>query len=178
MAKHLVTCRACKERFDAQLAGADTEWVMPSKGWYYHKICYENIKKGNLKSDEDWKKRIYDFIAHDLKVSYDFHLCEAQLKKFVEKDRIGTYKGIFYALKYFYEVKKNDWEKGHGGIGIIPFIYSESTEYWTRKETNERGTLAGIEEQLRKREAQEKITLKKTSKTPKKKSRWNLEDIE
>ena len=55
MAKHLVICRACKERFDAQLSGADIEWVMPSKGWYYHKSCYENLKKGNILKDKDWK---------------------------------------------------------------------------------------------------------------------------
>ena len=54
MAKHLVTCRACKDRFDAQLSGADIEWVMPSKRWYYHKSCYENLKKGNILKDQDW----------------------------------------------------------------------------------------------------------------------------
>ena len=54
MAKHLVICRACKERFDAQLAGADIEWVMPSKGWYYHKSCYENLKKGNILKDKTY----------------------------------------------------------------------------------------------------------------------------
>ena len=35
---------------------------------------------------------------------------EAQLKKFVEKDKIGTYKGIFYTLKYFYEIRINKLE--------------------------------------------------------------------
>ena len=179
MAKHLVICRACKERFDAQLAGADIEWVMPSKGWYYHKSCYENLKKGNILKDKDWKKRIYDFIAHDLKVSYDYHLCEAQLKKFVEKDKVGTYKGIFYTLKYFYEIRNGDWTKGHGGLGIVPFIYEEATTYWRQRENNERGTLAGIEEQIKQRESQQKVLLKKPKTTSqKKKSRWNLEDIE
>lgn len=178
MAKHLVTCRACKERFDAQLSGADVEWVMPSKGWYYHKSCYENMRKGNLKNDNEWKRRIYDFIAHDLKVSYDFYLCEAQLKKFVEKDKIGTYKGIFYTLKYFYEIRNGDWTKGHGGLGIVPFVYKEATDYWKNRENRERGTLAKIEEQIKIKESQEKISLKKSQSSKKKKEKWNLEEIE
>lgn len=179
MGKHIVQCRFCKQKFDAPLAEIDDTWVMPSRNWYYHKSCYEEMKKDKLETPENWKDRIYDFIAHDLKVSYDYHMCEAQLKKFVEKDKIGTYKGIFFALKYFYEVRKGDWSKGHGGLGIIPYIYEDSRNYWIEAESRAKGTIAGIEKQLQAREAQKVIT--RTRRAPSKKEnkpKWNLEDIE
>ena len=34
------------------------------------------------------------------------------------------------ALKYFYEIKGNDVKDAHGGIGIIPYIYQESYDYY------------------------------------------------
>ena len=100
------------------------------------------------------------------------------MKKFVEKDKIGTYKGIFYTLKYFYEIRNGDWTKGHGGLGIVPFVYKEATDYWKDRENRERGTLAKIEEQIKMKESQEKISLKKSQSSKKKKEKWNLEEIE
>ena len=37
MAKHIVICRCCKQKFDAQIEDKDKIWVMPSKNYYYHK---------------------------------------------------------------------------------------------------------------------------------------------
>lgn len=34
------------------------------------------------------------------------------------------------ALKYFYEIKGNDIKSARGGIGIIPYIYQESYDYY------------------------------------------------
>lgn len=175
MAKHIVQCRFCKKKFDAEKDKEGIVWVQKSKGWYYHKDCYETWKNENLKKDDEWKERIYDFIAHDLKVSYDFFMCETQLINYVEKDKIGTYKGIYFALKYFYQVKNGDWNKGHGGLGIIPFIYEESTKYWIDQEEKKRGLLKGIENQIKERETARTVKIEK--KEQKKKTKWNLEDF-
>lgn len=177
MAKqHIVTCRICKEKFDAVESLRDIDWIMPSKNWYYHARCYKEWKDKNHTNDADWKDRIYDFIARDLKVSYDYHLCEAQLDKYIKKDKIATYKGIYFTLKYFYEIKHGDWRKGHGGLGIIPFIYQEAVQYWIEKENRERGTIDAIERQIREREAVQTIVYKE-KKVAKKKKLWNLEDF-
>lgn len=67
-------CRICKQEIDKEL----DDWVMPSRNWYYHKICYENFKKEKeVKSDEDYIDLIFDYIARDLKVSYDYHKIKA-----------------------------------------------------------------------------------------------------
>ena len=42
MAKHIVQCRICKEKFDTSQLIKDIDWVMPSKNWYYHKNCYDD----------------------------------------------------------------------------------------------------------------------------------------
>lgn len=70
--KHEVKCRLCGQYFDAQLDGLDTIYVMPAKNYYYHKTCYDNWKKANLNEDDQWRDRIYDYLAHDLKIKYDF----------------------------------------------------------------------------------------------------------
>lgn len=176
MAPHIVMCRFCKERFDAKKDRENIDWVQKSKGWYYHTSCYQKMRSEKDSTNDIWKDRIYDFIAHDLKVSYNYFLCEQQLINFVEKDRIGTYKGIYFALRYFYEIKHGDWNKGNGGLGIVPYIYKDSTDYWVAREEREKGILAGIEQQLKEKEASPVIKVKKR-KSEKEKSKWNLEDI-
>lgn len=102
------------------------------------------------------------------------------LQKFYQIREKGTYKGCYFALKYFYEIQGGDREKSYGGLGIIPYVYAKSTEYWSRKEQENRGIVASIEEEIKKRE---ELRAKTPSRTVKKektqaKPKWNLEDIE
>ena len=159
----MAECRLCKEKIDKN---AD-DWIMPSKNWYYHRECYNNWKKAEVVNDEDYVDLIYDYIARELKVSYDWWVCEAQRKKFIKDNRM-TNKGILFALKYFYEVKHGDWEKGHGGIGIIPFIYSDSCAYWAAQERKTKGIIAQIEQQMRAAIERPKVTIQKKDVKPRK----------
>lgn len=150
MAKKLpiVHCRVCKEEIDRNIDPDGKTWIMASKNYFYHKTCYDSWKKAKYSNDDDYIDLIYDFISRDLKVSYDYHMCEAQRKKFIKENKM-TNKGILFALKYFYEVKHGDWEKGHGGIGIIPFVYTDSCAYWSALERRTTGIIADIERQMR-----------------------------
>lgn len=139
-----VHCRICKEEIDKN---KETDWIMPVRNFYYHKSCYKSWKESEPTEDELWKDFIYDYISRDLKVAYDYWICETQRKKFI-KDNM-TNKGIFFALKYFYDVKHNDWDKGHGGIGIVPYIYTESCTYWANKARINKDILNQIEEQMK-----------------------------
>ena len=157
----MAKCRLCNIEIDKE----KDDWVMPSKNYYYHRQCYKNWKKAELKDDEDYVDLIYDFIARDLKVTYDWWVCEAQRKKFVKEKM--TNKGILFALKYFYEVKHGDWEKGHGGIGIVPFIYSDACAYWAARERQSAGTIAEIERQMREAAERKKVSISKKKEKPK-----------
>ena len=70
--------------------------------------------------------------------------CFVQAKNFLSQGY--TYRGMYLSLKYFYEIKKGNIEKANGGIGIIPYIYSEAKAYYTKVET----TKAKIEAEIKK----------------------------
>ena len=161
MAKKLaiVHCRVCGGDIDRNIDLEGKEWIMASRNYFYHRKCYEDWKHAVPATDEEYHDYIYDFISRDLKVPYDYHMCEAQRKKFLKEKM--TNKGIFFALKYFYDIKHNDWDKGHGGIGIVPFIYTESCNYWVKREQQSAGTVAEIERQMREAAERTKIKIKK-----------------
>ena len=115
--------------------------------------------KGDLIDDEKWKERIYDFISHDLKKTYDYYLCEAQRKKLLIAGR--TNKGIYFALRYFYEIKHGDWARSHNSIGIVEYIYDEACDYWCAQELNHRGVVQAIEKQIEQQEQQSKRFVKR-----------------
>ena len=164
----LVECRICHVRDIDRNADPNGEtWIMPSRNYFYHRDCYKNWKEAEHVDDEDYVELIYDYIARDLRVKYDYHVCEAQRKKFI-KDNKMTNKGILFALKYFYEVKHGDWSKGHGSIGILPFIYSESCAYWAAQERKNKGIIERIEQQMREASQQDKQVIVKKEIKPRK----------
>ncbi len=175
---HLVTCRVCKEKFDAKPEEKGSFWVMPSKNFYYHTKCYEEFKgKATLNAeDADWVDLIYDYLARDLKVAYNYQMCEAQRKSYLKKNKL-TNKGIFFALKYFYEVKHGDWARSGGGIGIVPFIYEDSCNYWITKESREHGIIERIGKQMQELHEREVVKVARTHKTRPKRGMYNLDDI-
>lgn len=158
----LVHCRLCKEPIDRNEEKEGIDWIMASRNWFYHKKCYESWKQSQPKEDDEWIDLIYDFISRDLKVPYDYFKCETQRKKFLKEDM--TNKGIFFALKYFYEVKHGDWNKGYEGIGIVPYIYVDSCRYWTKKEKEGAGILKKIEEQMKEARARGRKVIHKKNK--------------
>lgn len=137
-------CRICKEVINKE----SNDWVMPSKNYYYHIKCYNDWKKTEPLEDAEWRPFIYDFLSRDLKVSYNYHMCEKQIDKYL-KDYKMTAKGIYFSLKYFYEIKKGDWEKSRGGLGIIPYIYNEACTYWVEQNSRSKNIIAEIESQIR-----------------------------
>ena len=162
MAKKLpmVHCRLCNGEIDRNADPEEKEWLMTSKNYFYHRSCYNNWKKAQREDDEDYVDLIYDYIARDLKESYNWWVCETQRKKFIKENKM-TNKGILFALKYFYEVKHGDWSKGHGGIGIVPFIYSDSCAYWAARERQSEGLIKEIERQMLEAINRPKIHVKK-----------------
>ena len=100
MAKHIVTCRVCKEKFDTN----EVEWIMPSKNFYYHKSCYEDwqVKKNDVRNnskDEDlWKDATYQYLKKDLYIPVDFGKFDSQwcnLFENGEKRALNVINGLF-----------------------------------------------------------------------------------
>ena len=172
MKQHIVTCRICKEKFDTNKLIEDIEWIMPSPKFYYHKKCYEDWAKkkdkvsstgdSDLYFDASWR-----YLKEELHINPDFHKIKKQWDSCIAQGM--TAKGIYFTLRYFYEIEKGDKEKSQRGIGIVPYVYSRATTYWGNRERTESGICDRIEEQLRKANNQTTMVVKKV--IPKKKNK-------
>lgn len=168
-------CRICHKTINTKKEQENVVWFKPSVNYYYHIKCYNDWKANQSLSDEEWIPMIYDFLSRDLKVSYNYFLCETQRKKYLRENKF-TNKGIYFCLKYFYEVKKNPWDKGHGGIGIVGLVYNESKDYWIQQENKREGFMKAVEEQLKERASREVIKIKQQP-SKKNKVKYDLDDI-
>lgn len=163
------SCRICHYPIDVKKEKEGVDWIMPSRGWYFHKECYETWK-AQPATDQDWIDMIFDFLARDLKVSYNYHLCKAQIDKFWKESKINP-KGIYFTLKYFYEIKHNSFEKGHGGLGIVPYVFADAKNYWIEQEQKKRGFMQSLENEMKERK------IIKVIRKTKSKEKYNLDDI-
>lgn len=153
MAKHLVKCKYCGEKFDANIE----PFVKPSSNRYAHQQCHDNflaeqekIKQKQLekavkeeqkkKKEEPERKDLYDYLDKLFKGTCDWARIGKTIKQF-QKDYGYTYSGIKKALIYFYEVKGNSIEKANGNISIVPYVYKQAFDYyysiWEAKQKNE-----------------------------------------
>ena len=184
MAKAMVQCRICKEKFNRLdpnlLEGVD--WVKPSNRVYYHKKCYDEYQNSRLDvhanmGDEVWFDATWEFLRKDLKYGFNYVKVRKQWESFLKNKM--TAKGIYFSLKYHYEIKKGDVTKSENGIGIIPHIYQDSREYWQARERREVGIVAAIEEQIKQAANQNvvKVNLRKAKK-PTKSAAEMLAEIE
>jgi hypothetical protein len=162
MAKRpLVHCRICKGEIDRD---NQHDWIMPQEKWYYHSACYEDfgkkkgaIKEGDLtiEADDDlWKSAVYDYLKRDVKISLNFTKFQSQWNNFLKKGM--TAKGIYFTLRYFYEIEKGDKTKSENGIGIVPHVYERGTCYWGERNLRDKGICARIEAQILQRIEKEK----------------------
>ena len=174
MAKAMVQCRICKEKFNRLdpklLEGVD--FIKPSNRIYYHKKCYDEYQQSRLDvhanmADEAWFDAVWDFLRKDLKYSFNYVKVRKQWESFIKNKM--TPKGIYFALKYHYEQNKGDVTKSENGIGIIPHIYEDSCFYWQERERREVGIIAAIEAQIKQAAEQNvvKVNLRKAKKPTK-----------
>ena len=180
--KPLVHCRRCKIAIDRD---TQTDWCMPSKGWYYHTSCYEDFvkKKGaitegdiGIEVDDDlWRSAVYDYLRHDLKMHVDWVKFTSQWKNFLTKNM--TAKGIYFSLRYFYEVAHGDPKKSENGIGIVPHIYNEATCYWGERNQRDKGICARIEAQIKQAESAKVVVIHRQRQVKKNKREIDLSAI-
>lgn len=155
MAKRpLVHCRRCKLAIDRD---NQNDWIMATKNYYYHISCYEDFvndkekaKSSNgidlIANDELWRSAVTDYLTKDLKISINYPKFNSQWDNFLKKKM--TAKGIYFTLRYFYEIEKGDVTKAEGAIGIVPHIYDRATCYWGERNQRDKGICARIEEQI------------------------------
>lgn len=175
---HVIQCRLCKTKFDTD----KEDYVLVGQRSYYHKNCYEEWVKSrnNAKATGDsdfWQESLIDYLYRDIKMSIDFKKLTSQWEAFTKPDKKMTPKGIYFAVRYFYDVMHGDKEKAQGGIGIVPNIYKDSAQYWCDLENRKEGTLEAIIEQIKARQSRPVQVVAKRPAEKKDKAKFSLEDI-
>lgn len=121
---HIVTCPFCKEKFNRD----KVDFVQISARRYAHPKCYQESEKNKTQEEKD-KENLEAYI---LKLFNEPYL-NARIKKQIKDFQIEynyTYSGMLKTLIYWYEIKGNSTEKANGGIGIIPYVYKDASEYY------------------------------------------------
>lgn len=174
----LVHCRVCKKNIDRE---NETGWIMPSKNYFYHEKCYKDWveKKDDIHAkaaDDEWYEAMIYYLSHIVKSPIDYKKTKSQWKNFLKQNK--TAKGIYFAIRYFYDVQKGDKDKSIGGIGIVSSIYDDSRAYWYDREEREHGICARIEAQMRQQAEQKKIVIKQAKRKSIREKAISLADIE
>lgn len=115
---HKVKCVFCGQTFDRD--------IVPSVKLdrrYAHKTCAD--KHPELVKQENDKEEFYDMVASIYGPQYNYLMISKQVDNFMSENPNYTYSGMTKCLKYFYKILGNSIEDGHGGVGIIPYIYDD-----------------------------------------------------
>ena len=178
---HVVHCRSCGGAFDRYLTIEGEYWVKPSTNQYYHKTCYDQWAKrqGNLEakmSDAEWFEALKYYLNHIIKAPLDWKKMTSQWNNFLKQKK--TAKGIYFTMRYFYDVQNGDKEKSQGGIGIVSMIYQDSFSYWESRFRRDATIIEKIERQAREQMMHKVQLVPQNKKVDKKKKAISLEDIE
>lgn len=166
----MLKCRICGiSNIDKNIHKENIDYIRHGN-WYCHKSCYDererrrqNISIHDNNSDDFWKDACYNYLKRDIKIEVT-SLFFLQWEKYMKsKKPFYSAKGIYFALLYFYEIKKGNVDKSNGGIGIIPYIYDESRAYWYDRESRQKGIVADIERQIRMAEKRKQTVVRKTN---------------
>jgi hypothetical protein len=89
-----------------------------------------------------------------------------------------TAKGIYFTLRYFYEVERGDVKEAKNGIGIVSHVYDRAAEYWCNRNAKDKGICDRIEAQIREFQKREVKTIMRKEEYKPKIKVYSFEEIE
>lgn len=124
---HIVKCLFCGKSFDR-----DKEpFVKAGARRYAHEKCAEGQNK-NLLQEENDKNQFFQYVKNIYGSDYNYVMINRQALNFI-KQYGYTWSGMTGCLHWFYNIKHGNIEEGHGGIGIIPYIYEDVKKYYQER---------------------------------------------
>ena len=179
---HIVHCRVCKKEINID---STTDWMMPSRNYYYHVECYNDWIKDKqnraVQSEhtaDEWYLLLKEYLWRDVKMpNIDWGKISSQWQNFTTKSNRFTPKGVYFAILYFYEIQHGDPKAALGGIGIVPSIYQESAQYWANLEARRAGTLDNIVKQMILRQSRPVLSILEKSSKKNKRPKYSLDEI-
>lgn len=121
----MLTCRKCKQRFDADKVPA----FKIGNRMYIHLSCRENEEGEVVPLPEKKTDPILDYCKKIFGDKANYPMIKKQLKTYREEYKY-TDSGILKCLQYWYEVKHNDTSEAKGAIGIVPYIWNQVYDYY------------------------------------------------
>lgn len=123
---HIVKCFFCGQNFDRD----KVPFVQVSVKRYAHKTCASTDPRGQaiLQAEKD-KDAFYALVKQIYGADYNYMMINQQATSYIEQYGY-TWSGMTGCLHWFYEINHGSLEEGHGGIGIIPYIYEDVKKYY------------------------------------------------
>lgn len=121
---HVVTCKYCGQKFDR-----DKEpFIQVSAKRYAHEKCAKEHKEEKTQEEKD-KEALENYIMKLFDEPFVNPRIQKQIKEY-QTEYDYSYSGMLKTLIWWYEIKGNSIEKANGGIGIIPYVYSQACDYY------------------------------------------------
>lgn len=118
-----VKCIFCEQMFDRE-----KEECIKIGRRYAHINCAAKQDPALLQEKRD-RETFYEMVKSIYGNDYNFIMIDKQATDYI-KQYGYTWSGMTGCLHWFYNINHGDIEEGHGGIGIIPFIYDDVKKYY------------------------------------------------
>lgn len=123
---HVVKCLFCGKSFDR-----DKEpFVKVGARRYAHKACAGGQEE--VLQEEKDKDQFYKCVKSIYGTDYNYMMINKQALSYIN-DYGYTWSGMTGCLHWFYNINHGSLEEGHGGIGIIPYIYDNVKKYYQQR---------------------------------------------
>lgn len=119
-----VKCFFCGEYFDREKEPC----VKVKERRYAHQACFNNQDAQLIQEEKD-KDMFYKYVKHIYGANYNYMMINKQAESFI-KEYGYTWSGMAGTLHWFYDINHGSVEDGHGGVGIIPYVYDQAKEYY------------------------------------------------
>ena len=118
-----VKCIFCEQMFDRE-----KEECIKIGRRYAHIKCAAKQDPTLLQEKRD-RETFYEMVKSIYGNDYNFIMIDKQATDYI-KQYGYTWSGMTGCLHWFYNINHGSLEEGHGGIGIIPYIYDECRKYY------------------------------------------------
>ena len=115
-------CALCGESFEKE------ELTLKS-GKKYCANCLIIKEEESLKNKSDWDL-LFEYICSIYKIKVPTGMMFSQLKQY-RQDYNYTNTGMYYTLKYFYEILESKVLED-SGLGIIPYFYDKAKRHYNK----------------------------------------------
>ena len=120
-----VKCPFCQKTFDRE----KEPFVKIGARRYAHLACANQQGNAQYIQEQQDKDDFFNLVKTIYGNKYNYLMINTQAENFIKQYEY-TWSGMKACLYWFYIINHGSLEEGHGGIGIIPYIYEQVRDYY------------------------------------------------